>query len=359
MKALATAAGYSLLQAELERQETAFDDGVQTLKNTYETRITTLTTQFQEFPATEESKIFYGKKAQQLKDRAIFDVKQEARLQWFEWEKGFQQRLGFFGVANLRIQGPTAMHNPPTLGGLFAGIYQTTDQLAAASTQCMAVLRVPQFEIETEFDFTKTISYERQVFIDPIDSVPSTVLLEQAFAVFVAADLPKLIATTADKAGAVKLNAIGDGDLFAGYYEYQGSPPGIYTSYVTYLNLFNQFNETQLESPPPFPSESQFPNPEIADVVLSGPYFGGGSWEAAAAEFQPIADKITQLKEVGEATEKGTFEFRDKEDELLFSAPLFLKTGIPLKNIKLTYKIYKLYTDPPDEEAPAGETGSA
>jgi hypothetical protein len=55
---------------------------------------------------------------------------------------------------------------------------------------------------------------------------------------------------------------------------------------------------------------------------------------------------VSNLKEVAAATEKGTFELRDKADQLLFSTPLFLKNGVPIKNLRLTYKIDKLYTDP-------------
>lgn len=348
MKSLAITGNYSALETELTRQETAFNAGVQALKQTYQERADTLIAQFEATTQNENWKVFYGRKAQELKDRAVFDVKQEARLQWFEWEQGFKQRLGFPQVSEFRIQGPVAMHTPPTCGGLFAGVFQTTDQIASASTECVAVLKVPSSTIGTNFGFTKSISYERQVWIEPGETAPSTVLVDEDLSVFIAADLPKLIATTATRAGAVKFTGTGDGRLYAGYYEYndQSSPPSIYTDFADYSTLFNAYNETILESPRPFPTAGQFPTPEIADVVLSGPYYGGGSWDDAAAEFQPVSDKINQLKEVAAATEKGTFELRDKADQLLFSTPLFLKNGVPIKNLRLTYKIDKLYTDP-------------
>ena len=104
---------------------------------------------------------------------------------------------------------------------------------------------------------------------------------------------------------------------------------------------------------PNFPQQSDFPDPEIADVVLSGDYFAGGDWSAAVEKFQPIADKIRELKEVGAATENGSIEFRGKNNDLLFEAPIFVKDSVPIKNVRLTYKIDKLYTDPPDDDPPA------
>lgn len=348
IKALATGSNYTVLETEITRQETAFDSAVVALKNDYQAKVDLLVSEYNALTETEELKVFYGKKAQTLKNRGVFDVKQEASLQWFDWEGGFGRRLRFLDCGKYRIQAPQSLHNPPTIGGIFASIHQSSDQLSSLSSTCLATLKVPSFTFpEINFGYTKPFTYESLVQVEPEQTAPTTILLDSEFSAFTAADLLKIISTTENRAAAVKYSPSADGFIRSGYF-YSENYNRAFFQYVYYSDLFNFYNETPFETPVSFPVPGDFPTQEIADVVLSGEYFGAGNWSAATAKFQELATKVEQLKEIGTATEAGTLEIRGKDDGLLFEAPLFVKDCVPIKNIRLTYKIDKLHTDPLD-----------
>ena len=218
----------------------------------------------------------------------------------------------------------------------------------------MAVLIAPTFEFpEINFSYVQEFQYDRKVLIEP--DPEETVGVDGFLAVSSSVDPFKVFSTEQERAAALKVQSSGDSDLFGGYYESpsQGGPPAVYFAFISYDSLFSEYTQDPVTPEPSFPQQSDFPDPEIADIVLSGDYFGGGDWSAAVEKFQPIADKIRELKEVGAATENGAIEFRGKDNALLFEAPIFVKDSVPIKNVRLTYKIDKLYTDPPDDDPPA------
>ena len=354
IKALADASNYVVLSQEIQRQETSFDAAVNAIKQKYQAKLDLIEADYNQGPPSEYSKTFYGKKAQREKDRAVYDVKQEAQLQWFDWEGGFDRQVTFGGVGKYRVQAPRSLHLPPTVGGLFGGIYQTTQQMQSLSSACMAVLIAPTFEFpEIEFSYVQEFQYDRKVLIEP--DPEETREVDGFLVVSSSVDPFKVFSTEQERAAALKVQSSGDSVLFGGYYESpsQGGPPAIYFAFISYNSLFSEYTQDPVTPLPNFPQQSDFPDPEIADVVLSGDYFAGGDWSAAVEKFQPIADKIRELKEVGAATENGSIEFRGKNNDLLFEAPIFVKDSVPIKNVRLTYKIDKLYTDPPDDDPPA------
>lgn len=350
IKAFATASSYNVLKNEIERQEESFDLAVIGIKEKYQGKIDLLTTQYEEGSSTEYRKTVYGKQVQVEINNAIYEVKQEAQLQWFDWEGGFDQQVSFLNVGKYRIQAPQTLHFPPRIGGLFAGIYQTTEQLQSFSNQCMAVISPSNYFFNNlEFLFTQEFQYEQEFVFNEISG---TNLIEDGILVSAKINKMLMFSTDKNKAAALKIEAIGDGAVVGG--SYTTTPPNNeyfdYTPSIGYFGLFNPFTENLNDPPPPFPVVS---NPYIAEVVLSGEYFGNGNYSAAIERFQPIADKLRELKEIGTAAENGTLEFRGKDNSLLFEAPLFVKTCIPIKNVRVTYKIDKLYTDPPDDDPPA------
>jgi hypothetical protein len=347
MKTLADASDYVVLKDEIERQETSFDAAVNAIKQKYQAKLDLIAADYNAGSASESNKTFYGKKAQQEKDQAVYEVKQEAQLQWFDWEGGFGRQVRFGGVGKYRVQAPRALHFPPTIAGLFAGVYQTTDQMQALSSDCIAVLSTPLFQFrELRFSFNQEFQYDRNVLIQPEE--PEVISVDGFLLVDAVVDPFKVFSTDQPRAAALKVESAGDADLFGGYYEepVDEGPPLVYFVFTNYASLFNEYTENQRAPLPGFPQESAFPTQEIADVVLSGDYFGAGDYSAAVQKLQPIADKIRELKEVGAATENGAIEFRGKDNALLFEAPIFVKNAVPIKNVRLTYKIDKLYTDP-------------
>ena len=357
MKAMADGAKYYVLRTEIERQEAAFDLAVDDIKQDYQDQLDEIELEYNEDPPNEYRDTQYGQQVQRLRSQAVLKIKQEAQLQWFDWEGGFDRQVRFLDVGKYRTLSPQSMHNPPEMGGLFSGVYQTTAQMQSLSSTCMAVLYNSGFDFrQISFFFNQEFTYTRKVLILPGE--PATVDVEGFLNVNADLGLFGAVSTDKDRAAAIKINAEGDSILLSGYYETDPAfpPTTVRFELISYNALFNVFTDTQKNPLPPFPVE---PNPQIAPIVLSGEYFGSGSWSAAVQKMQPIADKIRELKEVGDAVENGSLEFRNKDDGLLFEAPLFVKTCVPIKNVRITYKIDKLYTDPPDPEPPAGETGSA
>lgn len=349
IKALATASNYFTLKEEIERQETSFDLAVIGIKQKYQDKLDEITAEYNDGIASETRKIYYGKTVQTEKDRAVFEVRQEAQLQWFDWEGVFDRQVNFSGVGKYRIQSSKTLHYPPTVGGLFGGIYQTSQQKAALSNECVAVLAFPKFVFQQiGILFAQEFTYDRQVLIEPEEA--TTVQTDGELNVYTSIDPSMAFSTKLEKAAALKIDATGVSVLYGGYYEStpQSGPPSIYYAFINYDAIFNQYTQDVKSPLPDFPQQTDFPSQEISDVVLSGDFFGGGGYDAATEKFQPIADKIRELKEIGNATENGTLEFRDKNDNLLFETPIFAKDVVPIKNVRLTYKIDKLYTDPLD-----------
>jgi hypothetical protein len=89
---------------------------------------------------------------------------------------------------------------------------------------------------------------------------------------------------------------------------------------------------------------------QVNSVVYSGSKCGNGG-EGAIEEFDKLVTDCTKLRETdSETEEKGTFTIKDKEGNTLLEFPLYGKTLIPIKNVKLTYTIKRYNWEPPEEE---------
>jgi len=363
MKSYSDASNYKILSDEINRQKNELQIGVQKLKEKYQEKIDSIiaTREAEEEPIINELlNISYGKLFESLKESAIQATKEEAQLQWFEFNKGFENNIAFWSMQQYLTNRPLSMHNPPHINGLFGGIFKSIDN---NSENCTVSLRVPgEFYTDPRSDkfyLTKLIEYEvdsysKTNYGNP-NSEPVVEKTKYTTSTYTGYSIPfplSSISGIPEYAGAFKffhIEILGNFSSGSVYTDEIGD----LTIFKNYEQLINPYNESQISQKPQFPtsdpeilSKIETLDEEQRSALFSGPYFSEQSWEAIAQELELAADKFSQLKEISETEQKGKIEFRDKSGNLLHEVPAYGKKLLPVKNYVLTIQIHELNTDP-------------
>jgi len=371
IKSYSDASNYKILSDEINRQKNEFQAGIQKLKQNYQEKVDEIIIkrQSEEEPIVIEIlNIFYGKLLESLKASAIQATKEEAALQWFEFNKGFENNIDFWSMQQYLTSRPLSMHNPPHINGLFGGIFKSTDN---NPENCTVSLRFPgEFFTDPRSDkfyLTKFINYEvdsysKTNYGDP-NAEPVVEITKYETSTRTGYIIPFSLSSISgipEYAGAFKffhqeiLGNFSSGSVYT-------DELGDITIFKNYKQLINPYNESQISQKPQFPtsdpeilSKIETLDEEQRSALFSGPYFSEQSWEAIAQELELAADKFSQLKEISETEQKGKIEFRDKSGNLLHEVPAYGKKLLPVKNYVLTIQIHELNTDP-ITETPAEE----
>jgi hypothetical protein len=379
MKSYADASNYKVLSNELERQLTSFPDGISKLKTSLQQTMTAIEEEYQKDVAgeyddegneikapmpVELANNLYGKYLQKLANSGTNAVNEEAALQFFDWNKGFSNQISFYSIKNFLTTRHNCTHRPPTIGGMFSGLFQAPD-----GKSCVAVIRLPpsaviaaeSAETENYFVANKKINYKVKTLSKTDENSFEQEIDVESEIGFNSLLYYSSFSSFANYAGAIKFEGAGQGNLRSGSVSIneQNRNVNLYGFTVNYFDLINRYNENKLTQQPEFPTKYQEEKDQIElltqeekDILLSGPYFSSGDWENATNEFDSAANKLSQLKEISETEEKGKIQFKDKNDNLLYETPLYGKRLIPVKNFKLTIKIYELNADPITETSP-------
>lgn len=357
IKALANAYEYFTLEAEIERQEASFNLAATAIINKFQTDLQDIISEFNDLDPPPPSwsttaKSSYARRIQTLRDRALFNLRQEKQLEWFEWEGGFDKKINFQEVGKMRIMGNKALHRPPTIAGIFTGLTAATESSPSFIKRCIGIINLSEAFFSDFFDisFIKPISYQRKEFFEGEDETPRTVTREDEFGIGCNLDILRCVSTVEETAAKIYIKPSRiDADLFSGVYVAFGGAQVLQQA-IPYGALYNQINETVMEGIP-FTEDPSY-SPQQKEVVYSGEFFGSGSFAAAKEYMAPVAAKVQELKNPGPTKECGFLRIKEKSGTNLIEQKLYCRSVLPLKNVFITYQIQSYHTDTQTEPAP-------
>ena len=353
IKTYATAYKYFILKQEIERQENSFRSASTLIINEFEYELGNIVSEFESLPFPPPSwsttvKTTYAQRIQRLRNKYLFKLRQQHQLEWFEWDGGFEKKINFNDVCKIRLLGPKALANPPSILGIFSGIAFQSKSTEDIGDQCLGIINPNTFSGgfnafgQTNIFFEKDISYAFLEFKEVEDEEPREETEEDKFVVLCVSNIFECISTNEETARKLYIKpTLIYADLRSGLYITSNGTE--YRESLGYKSFFDAITDAAMDGPP-FQEDPSL-SPEQKKVVYSGDFFGG-TFGGAKAYFESVANKIRQLKNPSNTLECGYLRIKGKDGNILLETKLYTRREFPFRNVTVTYSIEEYHTDP-------------